>query len=199
MGAKISVDSATLMNKGLELIEAVVLFGMPPVDIDILVHPESVVHSLVEFVDGSVLAQLGAPDMRTPISQALAWPARLHAGVQFLDLVAARQLNFCAPDEARFPALRLARQAACSGGAAPVWLNAADEVAVQAFLDKRLNFGDIPAVIAAVMDKYGTGQLSQPGDLDAVLQADSRARVEAGRLLAASKVYGLAAGARVAS
>jgi 1-deoxy-D-xylulose-5-phosphate reductoisomerase len=173
MGAKISVDSATLLNKGLELIEAAVLFGMAPADIEVLVHPESVVHSLVEFADGSTLAQLGSPDMRTPIAQALAWPERVDAGVEFLDLLKAGRLHFQAPDLQRFPALALARAAAESGGLASVWLNAADEVAVQSFLDKQLNFGDIPAVIAAVMDQYAGGRAN---DLESVLAADAEAR-----------------------
>jgi 1-deoxy-D-xylulose-5-phosphate reductoisomerase len=174
MGAKISVDSATLLNKGLELIEASVLFGMAPEHIDIVVHPQSVVHSLVEYHDGSVLAQLGSPDMRTPIAQALAWPERISAGVEWLDLVQVATLEFQAPDVVRFPALGLARAAAVTGGLAPTWLNAADEVAVQAFLDKQLNFGDIPGVIASTMERFGGGNSS---DLDAVLAADAEARV----------------------
>jgi 1-deoxy-D-xylulose-5-phosphate reductoisomerase len=176
MGAKISVDSATLMNKGLELIEAAVLFGMAPDQIDIVVHPQSVVHSLVEYHDGSVLAQLGSPDMRTPIAQALAWPERISAGVELLDLIKVAKLEFQAPDAMRFPALGLARAAAEAGGLAPVWLNAADEVAVQAFLDKRLNFGDISGVIANTMNRYGGGN---SGDLAAILAADAAARAVA--------------------
>ena len=183
MGAKISVDSATLMNKGLELIEAAVLFGVPAADIEVLIHPESVVHSLVEFVDGSTLAQLGSPDMRTPIAQALAWPERMAAGVEFLDLLKAGRLHFQAPDLRRFPALSLARAAAETGGLASVWLNAADEVAVQAFLDKQLNFGDIPAVIATVMDQFAGGQSD---DLAAVLAADAEARRRARGCIAAA-------------
>src|SRR5262249_15856377 len=147
MGRKISVDSATLMNKGLELIEASVLFGMPVRDVDIVVHPQSIVHSLVEYVDGSVLAQLSAPDMRVPIAQALGWPHRMAAGVAFLDLVRSARLDFLAPDPQRFPCLRHAQEAARIGGLSCASLNAADEIAVQAFLDKQLNFGDIPAVI----------------------------------------------------
>ena len=174
MGAKISVDSATLLNKGLELIEAAMLFSIEPARIEVLVHPESVVHSMVEFIDGSTLAQLGSPDMRTPIAQALAWPERIAAGVEFLDLLRVRTLNFRAPDLERFPCLQLARSAAETGGLCGAWLNAADEVAVQAFLDKRLNFGDIPAVIATTMDRFGGGEAS---DLEAVMDADSEARV----------------------
>ena len=180
MGRKISVDSASLMNKGLELIEASVLFGMPAGDIDVLVHPQSIVHSLVEYLDGSTLAQLGAPDMRTPIAQALAWPERVAAGVEFLDLVRAGTLEFRAPDRLRFPCLGLAEAAARAGGAACTILNAADEVAVQAFLDKQLNFGDIPAVIEAVMAQQSGGQLS---DLDDVAAVDREARARARELL----------------
>ncbi len=155
MGRKISVDSATLMNKGLELIEAAALFGVEPRDISVVVHPQSIVHSLVEYVDGSVLAQMGSPDMRTPIAQGLAWPARIAAGVEFLDLAKTGSLDFRAPDRERFPCLELAEAAARAGGLACIWLNAADEVAVQAFLDKQLNFGDIPGVIDRVMEKRG--------------------------------------------
>ncbi len=173
MGPKISVDSASLMNKGLELIEAAVLFAMPVDAIQVVVHPQSIVHSLVEYVDGSTLAQLGSPDMRTPIAQALAWPARIAAGVEFLDLIQAARLDFRKPDPVRFPALRLAEAAARSGGLAPCWLNAADEVAVRAFLDKQLNFGDIPAVIEAVMDNFAGGMVE---DLQSVMAADGQAR-----------------------
>ena len=176
MGRKISVDSATLMNKGLELIEAHVLFGVGVADIAVLVHPQSIVHSLVEYQDGSTLAQLGSPDMRTPIAQALAWPERIASGVEFLDLVKAGSLDFRAPDRGRFPCLALAEQAAAAGGMACTWLNAADEVAVQAFLDKQLNFGDIPAVIAEVMAHMPGGEMK---DLDTVLAADDAARASA--------------------
>ncbi len=182
MGRKISVDSATLMNKGLELIEAQVLFGVPARDIAVLVHPQSIVHSLVEYEDGSSLAQLGSPDMRTPIAQALAWPARIASGVEFLDLAKAGPLDFRAPDRERFPCLALAEQAARAGGVACTWLNAADEVAVQAFLDKQLNFGDIPAVIAEVMAHMPGGEMK---DLDTVLATDQAARASARAVLAA--------------
>ena len=182
MGRKISVDSATLMNKGLELIEAQVLFGVNVQDIAVLVHPQSIVHSLVEYQDGSTLAQMGSPDMRTPIAQALAWPARIASGVEFLDLVKAGPLEFRAPDLTRFPCLALAEQAARAGGMACTWLNAADEVAVQAFLDKQLNFGDIPAVIAEVMAHMPGGEMK---DLDTVLAADRAARECASACLAA--------------
>jgi 1-deoxy-D-xylulose-5-phosphate reductoisomerase len=173
MGRKISVDSASLMNKGLELIEASVLFGMPVEQIEVVVHPQSIVHSLVEYVDGSVLAQLSAPDMRTPIAQALASPQRMPAGVEFLDLVRAGRLEFMAPDPERFPCLRHAREAARLGGLYCASLNAADEIAVQAFLDKQLNFGDIPAVIETVMARVQGGAMT---GLEAVLAADGEAR-----------------------
>jgi 1-deoxy-D-xylulose-5-phosphate reductoisomerase len=173
MGRKISVDSASLMNKGLELIEASVLFGMAVEQIEVVVHPQSIVHSLVEYVDGSVLAQLSAPDMRTPIAQALASPQRMPAGVEFLDLVRAGRLEFMAPDPERFPCLRHAREAARLGGLYCASLNAADEIAVQAFLDKQLNFGDIPTVIESVMARVQGGAMT---GLEAVLSADSEAR-----------------------
>jgi 1-deoxy-D-xylulose-5-phosphate reductoisomerase len=152
MGAKISVDSATMMNKGLELIEAHHLFGLEPERIDILVHPQSVVHSLVEYADGSVLAQLGPSDMRVPIAHTLAWPERMQTGVERLDLLKVATLSFEAPDEQRFPALRLARAALAQGGAAPVVLNAANEVAVASFLDGRIHFTDIAAIVGCALD-----------------------------------------------
>ena len=173
MGRKISVDSATLMNKGLECIEAAVLFGLHPDQIGVVVHPQSLVHSLVEYEDGSLLAQLGSPDMRTPIAQALGWPERIGSGVEFLDLIQAARLDFQAPDPQRFPCLRLAAEAARCGGLAPVWLNAADEEAVAAFLDRRLRFGDIARVIEQVMNSYSGGEMI---DLAAVLAADAQAR-----------------------
>jgi 1-deoxy-D-xylulose-5-phosphate reductoisomerase len=176
MGRKISVDSATLMNKGLELIEACVLFGLRPEQIQIVVHPQSIVHSLVEYVDGSLLAQLGAPDMRTPIAYALAWPERIDSGVESLDLLRAGRLDFRAPDVEKFRCLALAQTAACAGGLHPVLLNAANEVAVQAFLERRLNFPGIAAVIEAVVER-GTG--GAIGGLDEVLAADAEGRVRA--------------------
>jgi 1-deoxy-D-xylulose-5-phosphate reductoisomerase len=176
MGRKISVDSATLMNKGLELIEACLLFGVTPAQVQILVHPQSIVHSLVEYADGSVLAQLGAPDMRTPIAHALGWPERIDSGVEFLDLLKAGRLDFRAPDTARFPCLALAQAAARSGGLDPVVLNAANEVAVEAFLSRRLNFPGIPAVIEAVLERSSGGAI---GGLDDVLAADAESRVRA--------------------
>ena len=143
MGAKISVDSATCMNKGLELIEAHYLFGVPSERIDILIHPQSVVHSLVEYVDGSVLAQLGSPDMRIAIAYALAWPERMATPAERIDLAAIARLDFEAPDFERFPALRIAREALEAGGAAPIVVNAANEVAVAAFLGGAIRFTDI--------------------------------------------------------
>jgi 1-deoxy-D-xylulose-5-phosphate reductoisomerase len=176
MGAKITIDSATLMNKGLELIEACLLFGVPPSRVDILLHPQSIVHSLVEYVDGSVLAQLGAPDMRTPIAHALAWPERIDSGVEFLDLLKAGRLDFRAPDTEKFRCLALAQAAARAGGLHPVMLNAANEVAVEAFLERRLNFPGIAAVIEAVVER-GTG--GAPAGLEDVLAADAEGRVRA--------------------
>lgn len=170
MGAKISVDSATMMNKGLELIEAHHLFNMGEEKIEILVHPESVIHSMVAYVDGSVLAQLGSPDMRTPIAYALAWPDRLDAPVERLDLAKLGKLTFETPDPVRFPALRLAREALCSAGAAPTVLNAANEVAVEAFLKGRLSFPGIAATVEETLthlDYNGVECLEDVFDVDA--------------------------------
>jgi 1-deoxy-D-xylulose-5-phosphate reductoisomerase len=189
MGRKISVDSATLMNKGLELIEACLLFGVTPAQVQILVHPQSLVHSLVEYVDGSVLAQLGAPDMRTPIAHALAWPERIASGVEFLDLLKAGRLDFRAPEPEKFRCLALAEAAARAGGLHPVFLNAANEVAVQAFLEGRLNFPGIAAVIEAVV-RRGTGGAA--GGLEEVLAADAE-----GRVRAREQIPGMTAGAAV--
>ncbi len=176
MGRKISVDSATLMNKGLELIEACWLFGVGPERVQVVVHPESIVHSLVQYVDGSTLAQLGNPDMRTPIALGLAWPERIVAGVPALDLFAAGSLHFEAPDEARFPCLRLAREAMQQGGCAPAMLNAANEVAVAAFLDGRLGFADIPRLIEQVLTEL---PMMAAGELPTILEADRAARERA--------------------
>ncbi|RZU44838.1 1-deoxy-D-xylulose 5-phosphate reductoisomerase [Fluviicoccus keumensis] len=172
MGRKISVDSATLMNKGLEFIEACWLFDARPDQIEILVHPQSIIHSLVQYVDGSTLAQLGNPDMRTPIAHALAWPERIAAGVPRLDLTR-HALDFQAPDEARFPCLRLARQAMSAGGTAPAVLNAANEVAVAAFLEGEIPFTAIPGVIDRVLTQL---PMSQAANLDTILDADRAAR-----------------------
>ncbi|MBD9414538.1 1-deoxy-D-xylulose-5-phosphate reductoisomerase [Pseudomonas sp. PDM16] len=173
MGRKISVDSASMMNKGLELIEACWLFDARPSQIEVVIHPQSVIHSLVDYVDGSVLAQLGNPDMRTPIANALAWPERIDSGVAPLDLFAVARLDFQRPDEQRFPCLRLARQAAEAGGCAPARLNAANEVAVAAFLDRRIRFPEIARIIEDVLDREASATVE---GLDAVLAADARAR-----------------------
>jgi 1-deoxy-D-xylulose-5-phosphate reductoisomerase len=186
MGRKISVDSATLMNKGLEFIEACLLFGVPPERVEVLIHRESIVHSLVEYLDGSVLAQLGAPDMRTPIAHALAWPDRVTSGVESLDLVKVGTLRFEAPDLERFPALRLAQEAAREGGSRPASLNAANEVAVSAFLEGELNFAQIPAVIESVMATTSGGEIR---DLDDVLAADAEARARAASLIRPRAVH----------
>lgn len=173
MGRKISVDSATMMNKGLEVIEARWLFNARPDQIEVVVHPESVVHSLVEYVDGSVIAQLGNPDMRTPIAHGLGFPERIEAGVDFLDLARVGALNFAAPDVARFPCLRLAYEALETGGAAPVILNAANEVAVARFLAEEIGFTEIPRLIEAVLARCGSSRLE---DLSDVFEADRAAR-----------------------
>ncbi len=173
MGRKISVDSASMMNKGLELIEACWLFDAPPSSVEVVIHPQSVIHSLVDYVDGSVLAQLGNPDMRTPIAHALAWPERIDSGVAPLDLFAIARLDFQAPDEQRFPCLRLARQAAEQGGTAPAMLNAANEVAVQAFLERRIRFPEIARIIDDVLNAEAGLPVEQ---LACVFEADRRAR-----------------------
>jgi 1-deoxy-D-xylulose-5-phosphate reductoisomerase len=183
MGAKISVDSATCMNKGLELIEAHHLFGLPSSRIDIVIHPQSVIHSLVEFVDGSVLAQLGSPDMRIPISYALAWPERMETPAQRLDLVAIGKLDFEQPDLDRFPAIRLAREALEAGGAAPVVLNAANEVAVAAFLEGAIRFQDIAATVGEALSQSGFGA---PSSIDEVVEIDRMTRSNVESMMKAS-------------
>ncbi|MHC5349572.1 1-deoxy-D-xylulose-5-phosphate reductoisomerase [Metapseudomonas furukawaii] len=181
MGRKISVDSASMMNKGLELIEACWLFDARPAQVEVVIHPQSVIHSLVDYVDGSVLAQLGNPDMRTPIAYALAWPERIDSGVSALDLFSVARLDFQAPDEQRFPCLRLARQAAEEGGSAPAMLNAANEVAVAAFLERRIRFTEIASIIDEVLNREVSAAVET---LDSVLEADRRAREAACRWLA---------------
>ena len=176
MGAKISVDSATMMNKGLELIEAARLFPVPQERIEIVVHRQSVIHSMVEYVDGSMLAQLGPSDMRVPIAHTLAWPDRMATPMAPLDLVALGRLDFEAPDPERFPALRLAREALVAGGARPAILNAANEIAVAAFLDGRVGFLEIAAIVADTLDRYDP---PAPDTLDAVLAIDAEARIRA--------------------
>jgi 1-deoxy-D-xylulose-5-phosphate reductoisomerase len=176
MGRKISVDSATLMNKGLEVIEANWLFGFAPDRIDVVVHPQSVVHSMVEFVDGSVMAQLGTPDMRTPLAYALGYPERVASGSRSLDFLSLGALTFEPPDRARFPCLRLAYEALHAGPAASVWLNAANEVAVDAFLARRLPFPGIPRVIEATLQRV---PVQPPASIEQVLDLDAAARREA--------------------
>ncbi|MET1076601.1 MAG: 1-deoxy-D-xylulose-5-phosphate reductoisomerase [Pseudomonas sp.] len=180
MGRKISVDSASMMNKGLELIEACWLFDARPAQVEVVIHPQSVIHSLVDYVDGSVLAQLGNPDMRTPISHALAWPERIDSGVAPLDLFAVARMDFQRPDEQRFPCLRLARQAAEAGGTAPALLNAANEVAVAAFLERRIRFPEIAGMIDAVLNAEPVQVVEA---LEVVLAADARARTLANHWL----------------
>ncbi len=180
MGAKISVDSATLMNKGLELIEAKHLFACRPDELAVVVHPQSVVHSMVDYVDGSTIAQLGPPDMRVPIASTLAWPDRMTTPCTPLDLPTIGRLDFEAPDLDRFPALALALAALADGGARPAILNAANEVAVAAFLDRRIGFLNIAHIVATVLDDYAP---ATPNDVDAVLAVDGEARRIATRIM----------------
>lgn len=182
MGRKISVDSATMMNKGLEVIEAHWLFGAPAEQIEVLIHPQSVIHSMVSYVDGSVLAQLGNPDMRTPIAHALAYPERIASGVAALDLTSIGALRFERPDLLRFPCLALAFDALRAGGTAPALLNAANEVAVQAFLDRRIGFRQIDQVVAQVIDTIASGAASS---IEAVMEYDAQARAAAERQVGA--------------
>lgn len=173
MGRKISVDSATMMNKGLELIEACALFDVHPDFVQIVVHPQSIIHSMVQYIDGSILAQMGVPDMRTPIAHALGWPQRIESGTQRLDLFDLRRFDFQAPDENKFPALRLARQAAEAGGTLPTILNAANEVAVEAFLNEHIRFDQLPVLVESAMDHL---EQSSERSLASVLEADALAR-----------------------
>jgi 1-deoxy-D-xylulose-5-phosphate reductoisomerase len=183
MGGRITIDSATLMNKGLEIIEAHWLFGFPPEQIDVVIHPESAVHSMIEFRDGSVMAQMSVPDMRLPIQYALNYPDRLTMNGELprLDLIALSKLRFAAPDTRRFPCLGLAREALRRGGSLPCALNAADEVAVEAFLAQRLRFPDIPRVIERVLEQ--TTHTRSFASLDEVLDCDQEARCRAGELV----------------
>lgn len=191
MGAKISVDSATMMNKGLEVIEASYLFSMPPERIEVLVHPQQIIHSLVEYADGSTLAQLGPPDMRPPIACAFAWPDRLPWPAPKLDLVTAGPLTFQEPDPARFPSLSIAKQALAAGGRAPAAMNAANERAVSAFLDRRIGFLDIPGVVAETLERMDRSEGPTESDGDAVERArDTDAEA---RRVADDVVSGLAA------
>jgi 1-deoxy-D-xylulose-5-phosphate reductoisomerase len=183
MGRKISVDSATMMNKGLEVIEAHWLFRAPADRIEVVIHPQSVIHSMVEYVDGSVLAQLGNPDMRTPIAHALGFPERIESGARRLDLFELQALSFERPDAARFPCLQLAYEALRAGGSAPVVLNAANEVAVERFLARALRFDRIPSLIEDVLSRVGP--MSVAG-LEDILQVDRLARQAASACLAAA-------------
>lgn len=185
MGRKISVDSATMMNKGLEVIEARWLFDVPAENIQVLIHPQSVIHSLVQYVDGSVVAELGNPDMRTPIAHALAYPDRIESGVAPLNLFAVGTLNFEPPDLDRFPCLALAYRALHEGGSSPTTLNAANEIAVQAFLDGKISYTAIPRLVAMVMDQCQSVEISS---LTEVMAADLSARRIAEQLIVAAKV-----------
>lgn len=173
MGQKISVDSATMLNKGLELIEACWLFNTKPDQIQVVIHPQSVIHSMVEYIDGSVLAQLGNPDMRTPIAHALAWPERIESGVASLDIIATARLDFSAPDYQRFPCLRLAQQAAERSATAPAILNAANEIAVAAFLERRIRFDQIAHIIDEVLQRQ---EVIEPTSIELVIATDQAAR-----------------------
>ncbi len=180
MGRKISVDSATLMNKGLEFAEACWLFDLPASAVDVVVHPQSIIHSMVQYCDGSVLAQMGNPDMRTPIAYGLAWPERIDAGVAHLDLVAVSRLDFEAPDEGRFPCLRLARESVAAGGTTMASCNAANEVAVEAFLAENIRFGDIPRVVESTLERVTA---VEPHTLGVVEAADREARMVAAEVI----------------
>lgn len=180
MGRKISVDSATMMNKGLELIEACLLFNMDPDDIQVVIHPQSIIHSMVDYVDGSVLAQMGNPDMRTPIAHAMAWPERFDSGVAPLDIFQVAHMDFEQPDLQRFPCLRLAYEAIKAGGIMPTVLNAANEIAVDAFLNEKVRFTDIAKIIERSMAKFST---EAADTLEKVLQADHDARVVAQNII----------------
>ena len=191
MGVKISIDSASMMNKGLEVIEAAYLFAMPPERVDVLIHPQSIIHSLVEYADGSTLAQLGPPDMRAPIACAFAWPDRLPWPAQKLDLARMGPLTFEDPDLERFPALQIAKDALLAGGAAPTVMNAADEVAVQAFLDRRIGFLDIATTVAETLARMDRKNLLARGDTDPV--EDARVADATARHVADEVVAGLMA------
>lgn len=182
MGRKISVDSASMMNKGLEVIEACWLFDAKPDDVQVVIHPQSIVHSMVDYVDGSVLAQLGSPDMRTPIAYGLAWPERMASGVSALDLFSQGRLDFLKPDLQRFPCLKLAYEAMRVGGSAPAVLNAANEVAVAAFLNRKITFTRIAEVTAAVLERHDR---VEPSTIEHVLALDHEARRQAEKVLGA--------------
>jgi len=181
MGRKISVDSATMMNKGLELIEACLLFSMDPDDIQVVIHPQSIIHSMVDYVDGSVLAQMGNPDMRTPIAHAMAWPERFDSGVAPLNIFEVGHMDFEQPDLQRFPCLRLAYEAIKAGGIMPTVLNAANEIAVEAFLNEQVRFTDIAKIIERSMAKFSADSADT---LELILQADHNAREVAKTVIA---------------
>jgi 1-deoxy-D-xylulose-5-phosphate reductoisomerase len=180
MGAKITIDSATMMNKGLEVIEAARLFGLASEQVEVLVHPQSVVHGIVCYADGSMLAQMGAPDMHIPIAHALGWPERLTTNAKRLDLASVARLEFSPPDTLRFPALRVAREVLDAGGGAPAIMNAANEVAVAAFLSRRIGFLDIVGMVEAVLDRLGAPPAP---DLDAIIALDAAARQAADAMI----------------
>jgi 1-deoxy-D-xylulose-5-phosphate reductoisomerase len=173
MGKKISVDSATMMNKGLEMIEACLLFNMTPDQIQVVIHPQSVIHSMVDYVDGTVLAQMGNPDMRVPIAHSLAWPERFESGVEPLDIFEVRRMDFQEPNLERFPCLRLAYEAINAGGIMPTVLNAANEIAVDAFLNERVRFTDIPVIIERCMQQF---EVKPADSLEIILDVDKQAR-----------------------
>ncbi len=181
MGKKISVDSATMMNKGLEMIEACLLFAMNPDQIQVVIHPQSVIHSMVDYVDGTVLAQMGNPDMRIPIAHALAWPERFESGAKPLNIFEVGRMDFEEPDLERFPCLRLAYKAIAAGGIMPTVLNAANEIAVASFLDEQIRFTDIPVVIEACMDKFDA---TSADNLDIILDVDQKARLTSQKIIA---------------
>jgi 1-deoxy-D-xylulose-5-phosphate reductoisomerase len=180
MGKKISVDSATMMNKGLEMIEACLLFAMRPDQIQVVIHPQSIIHSMVDYIDGSILAQLGNPDMRIPIAHALAWPERFESGAKALNIFDVGRMDFEEPNLERFPCLRLAYQAIAAGGIMPAVLNAANEIAVEAFLENQIRFTDIPVVIEACMDQF---EASSADTLAFILAADGQARLAAQKII----------------
>jgi 1-deoxy-D-xylulose-5-phosphate reductoisomerase len=180
MGRKISVDSATMMNKGLEMIEACILFSMTPDQIQVVIHPQSVIHSMVDYVDGTVLAQMGNPDMRVPIAYSMAWPERFDSGVEPLNIFDVRRMDFEEPNLERFPCLRLAYQAINQGGIMPIVLNAANEIAVEAFLNERVRFTDIPLIIERCMEQF---EVRPASSLDIILEADQQARQVSQRII----------------
>ena len=180
MGKKISVDSATMMNKGLEMIEACILFAMNPDQIQVVIHPQSIIHSMVDYVDGTVLAQMGNPDMRVPIAYSMAWPDRFESGVEPLNIFDVRRMDFEEPNLDRFPCLRLAYKAINLGGIIPTVLNAANEIAVEAFLNEKIRFTDIPLIIEGCMDKF---EVSPASTIEIILETDQSARVIANQLI----------------